>query len=113
MVEVCGMGGGDEINLRQYRSLEDGKRLDDLSEEQLAILDRQVNELIGRRAADGGILRENRTLLETLRDLLVEKKTDCKRPPSRRVAEDKGDQMAGDDHPPAARSGDRQAKHHR
>lgn len=76
MIEVCGMGGGDEINLRQYRSLENGQRLDNLSEEQLAVLDQQVNELIGRaRQRTAAILRDNRTLLETLRDQLVEKKT--------------------------------------
>jgi cell division protease FtsH len=76
MVEVCGMGGETEINLRQYRSLEDGKRLDNISEEQLAMLDRQVNDLIGRaRQRTAAILSENRTLLETLRDLLIEKKT--------------------------------------
>jgi cell division protease FtsH len=74
MVEVCGMGG-PEVNLRQFRSLQGGERLANLSQEQLATLDRQVNEVIGtarKRAAD--ILNENRELLETLRDLLVEKK---------------------------------------
>jgi ATP-dependent Zn protease len=40
------------------------------------VLDRAVNELIGQaQARAAGILRENRALLETLRDLLLEKKT--------------------------------------
>jgi cell division protease FtsH len=76
MVEVCGMGGGQVINLRQFRSLENGERLANLSEEQLSVLDRQVNAMIGQaRERAAGILRENRALLETLRDMLVEKKT--------------------------------------
>jgi cell division protease FtsH len=75
MVEVCGMGG-PEVNLRQYRSLRDGERLNNISEEQLAVLDRQVNDLIARaRQRTATILRENRSLLVTLRDLLAEKKT--------------------------------------
>jgi cell division protease FtsH len=105
MIEVCGMGGGDEINLRQYRSLENGQRLDNLSEEQLAVLDQQVNELIGRaRQRTAAILRENRTLLETLRDQLVEKKTieastlkalaeDKEKPPRRQERQDKRAKM--------------------
>jgi cell division protease FtsH len=76
MVEICGMGDdGEDVNLRQYRSLQNGERLPQLSEEQLAALDRRVNELIGearRRAAT--ILRDNRGVLEALRDLLLEKK---------------------------------------
>ncbi len=75
MVEVCSMGG-PEINLRQYRSLRDGERLNHISEEQLAALDRQVNDLISKaRHRTATILRENRTLLEALRDLLIENKT--------------------------------------
>jgi cell division protease FtsH len=113
MIEVCGMGGSEEINLRQYRSLEDGKRLDNLSEEQLAILDQQVNELIGRaRQRTASILRDNRTLLETLRDQLIDKKT-IEASTLKALAEDKGDHDGRDDHPPAARSGDRKAKHPR
>ncbi len=68
--------GGPEINLRQYRSLRDGERLNHISEEQLAALDRQVNDLISKaRHRTATILRENRTLLEALRDLLIENKT--------------------------------------
>jgi cell division protease FtsH len=75
MVEVCGMGG-PELGLRQFRNLETGERLKDLSPDQLAALDRQVSATIGEaqeRAAT--ILRENRALLEGLRALLIEKKT--------------------------------------
>jgi cell division protease FtsH len=75
LVEIYGMGGED-TGVRQFRSLETGERLQGLSEEQLAVLDRQVNEVIEKarqRAAE--ILKENRASLETLRDLLVEKKT--------------------------------------
>jgi cell division protease FtsH len=75
MVEVCGMGG-PELGLRQFRNLETGERLKDLSPEQLAALDRQVSATIGEaqeRAA--AILRENRALLEGLRATLIEKKT--------------------------------------
>jgi cell division protease FtsH len=76
MVEVCGMGGGTEVNLRQYRSLESGERLNNLSQEELAVLDKKVNEMIGQaRRRTTAILGENRALLEALRDLLVEKKT--------------------------------------
>jgi cell division protease FtsH len=77
MVEFCGMGGdGQKVNLRQYRHPETGERLKDLSEEELAGLDKQVNLLIGKaRERTATILRENRVLLETLRDLLIEKKT--------------------------------------
>jgi cell division protease FtsH len=75
LVEVCGMGG-PELGLRQFRNLETGERLKDLSPEQLALLDRRVSETIAeaqKRAA--AILTENRALLEGLRELLIEKKT--------------------------------------
>ncbi|HKI33120.1 MAG TPA: AAA family ATPase [Gemmataceae bacterium] len=75
MVEVCGMGG-PELGLRQFRNLETGERFKDLSPDQLARLDRRVSETIAEaqgRAA--GILKANRAVLESLRDLLVEKKT--------------------------------------
>jgi cell division protease FtsH len=75
LVEIYGMGGA-ETGLRQYRSLETGERLEGLSAEQLAVLDRRVNEVIqeARRRA-GDILRENRPALEALRDLLLKEKT--------------------------------------
>jgi cell division protease FtsH len=76
MVEVCGMGGGESINLRQFASLQDNKRLPGLSEEQLLRLDQQVDRLIVEaRERAARILNENRALLETLRDMLVDKKT--------------------------------------
>jgi cell division protease FtsH len=75
MVELCGMGG-ETTGLRQYRSFETFERHASLSQEQLAALDRRVNEVIeeasGRAAS---ILKENKALLVTLRDLLIEKKT--------------------------------------
>lgn len=75
VVEVCGMGG-DGTGLRQFRDLESGKRLSDLSEEQLALLDRTVNEVIAEaQQRTAAILRDNRATLEALRDLLIEKKT--------------------------------------
>jgi cell division protease FtsH len=76
MVEVCGMGDAAEINLRQFSSINDGKRLEGLSEEQRVLLDRQVNKMIHEaRQRAAAILRDNRGVLETLRDLLIEKKT--------------------------------------
>ncbi len=75
LVEVCGMGG-PELGLRQFRSLQSGERFKDLSPEQLALLDRRVSETLAEaQARAAAILRENRALLEALRDLLVEKKT--------------------------------------
>jgi cell division protease FtsH len=75
MVELCGMGG-ETTGLRQFRSFETFERHASLSQEQLAALDRRVNEVIeeaqGRAA---GILKDNKALLVTLRDLLIEKKT--------------------------------------
>jgi cell division protease FtsH len=75
IVEFCGMGGED-LGLRQFRHPETGERLHNLSEEQLAIIDRQVNERIAEaRASAAKTLRDNKVVLETLRNLLVEKKT--------------------------------------
>jgi cell division protease FtsH len=75
MVEMCGMGA-TETGLRQFRSLENWQRHPGLSDEQAAALDRQVTALIleaQQRAAT--ILKENRVILEALRDMLLEKKT--------------------------------------
>jgi cell division protease FtsH len=75
IVEMCGMGS-EAISLRQFRHPETGERLRELSEEQLSRLDAEVNKVIAtaqQRAAS--LLRENRAALETLRDLLLEKKT--------------------------------------
>jgi cell division protease FtsH len=76
MVEVCGMGGGESVNLRQFASLQDHKRLPGLSEVQLNRLDQQVDRLIiEARERAAGILKENRGLLEALREMLIDKKT--------------------------------------
>jgi cell division protease FtsH len=76
MVEFCGMGSGEKVNLRQFRHPETGDRLANLSQEQLADLDRQVNALMAEaRGKTVEVLAENRKELELLRDLLLEKKT--------------------------------------
>ncbi|HZT79552.1 MAG TPA: hypothetical protein VFA26_05005, partial [Gemmataceae bacterium] len=96
LVEVYGMGGA-ETGLRQFRNLQTGERHAGLSPEQLAVLDRQVNEVIQsarQRAAD--ILRENRPLLETLRDLLIEKKTIDARTLTELVGEKPANHLAGE-----------------
>lgn len=75
IVEMCGMGG-ETLSLRQFRHPETGERLHNLSEEQLAVVDRQVNAVIAEaRTMAAKVLRDNKVVLETLRDLLVEKKT--------------------------------------
>jgi cell division protease FtsH len=75
MVEVCGMGG-PELGLRQFRNLQSGERFKDLSPEQLALLDRRVSETIAEaQKRTATILKENQSVLEALRDLLIEKKT--------------------------------------
>ncbi len=78
LVEFCGMGGmgSDKVNLRQFLDSEKYKRLPNLSEVQLTELDRQVSQLIAEaHATTVRVLRENRGVLEVLRDLLIEKKT--------------------------------------
>jgi cell division protease FtsH len=76
LVEVHGLGG-PEVGVARFVSDKDERqRRADLSESQKDALDRAVRAILeeGRqRAAD--ILRQNRPLLETLRDLLVENKT--------------------------------------
>ena len=75
IVEMCGMGG-DTLGLRQFRDPEKGGRLPELSEQQKQVLDEQVNALIRQAQAEAArLLRENRAVLEMLRDLLLEKKT--------------------------------------
>ncbi|QVL33674.1 AAA family ATPase [Telmatocola sphagniphila] len=76
LVEEIGMGG-DEVGVVRY--MEDFRqgatRWSSLSEEQKQILDRRVKEILKeslQRAA--AILRENRALLLSLRDLLLDKK---------------------------------------
>jgi cell division protease FtsH len=75
MVEVYGMGG-PATGLRQYRNLQTHERFRDLSQEQLTLLDRRVNEILTEaQQRTTAILQAHRPLLETLRDLLIDKKT--------------------------------------
>ena len=75
LVEVYGMGG-EATGLRVSRSPRDGKRVDGLSPAQEEAIDRQVNALLAEAQARAArILRENRDQLETLRAMLLEKKT--------------------------------------
>jgi cell division protease FtsH len=75
IVEFCGMGG-ETLSLRQFLDPEKGVRRVGLSEEQRKILDAQVNELIRHSQAEASrILKEHQLVLESLRDLLLDKKT--------------------------------------
>jgi cell division protease FtsH len=76
MVEYGGMNL--RTGLRQYSFSHDGhlRRDPEMSEQQRGILDEEVNNFITEaqhRAAT--ILKDNRVILETLRDTLLEKKT--------------------------------------
>jgi cell division protease FtsH len=76
MVEVHGMVGPG-VTVARYRADHDEHiRRPDLSEVQRENLDRAIHDILeqGRQRA-AQILKENRPLLETLRDLLLEKKT--------------------------------------
>ncbi|MGE0529656.1 MAG: AAA family ATPase, partial [Bdellovibrionales bacterium] len=74
LVEVFGMGS-EETGLRQYRSKDFRDRLSELSQEQLAALDRQVNSVIQEaRHRAARILSDHRPELEALREMLLEKK---------------------------------------
>jgi cell division protease FtsH len=75
MVEVFGMGG-DDVGAMRYRALNDHhKRHADLSPSHLEALDKRVRELLeDARQQAATILRENRAVVEMLRDELVEKK---------------------------------------
>jgi cell division protease FtsH len=75
VIEALGMGG-PETGVRQYRNLRNNERFAGLSEEQTAALDRAVSKLIEEcRSKAAAILTENRVVLESLRHLLLEKKT--------------------------------------
>lgn len=76
MVEVHGMGG-PTIGVARYRSdHDDHVRRPGLSEAQKEALDRGVHEVLEeQRLRAVQILRENRPLLETMRDMLLEHKT--------------------------------------
>jgi cell division protease FtsH len=75
MVEVFGMGG-EEVGVSRYRTTSgQPTRHPDLSPAQLELLDRRVHAMLEEaRQKAAAILRENRGLVETLRDMLVEKK---------------------------------------
>jgi cell division protease FtsH len=77
LVEEFGMGG-EAIGLEQYTTASgerDRDRQRRYSPAQLEAIDRGVREILNQaQARAAAILRENRTLIETLRDLLVEHK---------------------------------------
>ncbi len=74
LVEEFGMGG-EEVGVVRFHHDTESRRRSDLSEEQLVLLDRRVRELLEEaRQRCAAILGENRALVETLRDLLLEKK---------------------------------------
>src|SRR5262249_45052515 len=75
LVEQFGMGG-DEVGVCRFHS-DNGEpqRHPQLSQSQLETLDRRVREILEEaRQRAVTILKENRSLVETLRDLLLEKK---------------------------------------
>ncbi len=81
MVEAHGMGG-DSVGVTRFRSdRSEGARFEHLSPAQLEILDKRVNEILEeQRKRAEKIIRENRQVVETLRDLLLEHKCiDAKR----------------------------------
>jgi cell division protease FtsH len=75
LVEVHGLGG-EKLGVTQYLDLNNGLRRDQLSQEMLAALDTRVTELVEvQRVRAATIVRDNRALIELLRDTLLEKKT--------------------------------------
>ncbi|HTK73781.1 MAG TPA: AAA family ATPase [Gemmataceae bacterium] len=75
LVEVLGMGG-ETTGVRQYRKPDERERRPHLSEAQRAVIDRRVTEMLEEaRQRAAAILRENKMVLETLRDMLLEHKT--------------------------------------
>jgi cell division protease FtsH len=75
MVEVLGLGG-DSVGVARYRGNNNGEeRAPSLSPARLELLDRRVNEILEeQRQRAEKIVRENRALIETLRDVLLEHK---------------------------------------
>ena len=76
LVEEFGMGG-DAVGVCRYEADDDRQpgRFRQLSPGQLEHLDRRVRELLEEaRSRAAAILAENQTLVETLRDLLIERK---------------------------------------
>src|SRR5438270_13649924 len=76
LVEVHGMGG-PEVGLARYRADNDNdRRRHDLSEAHKEAIDRAIHEILEtERQRATQILRDNKAMLEMLRDLLLEKKT--------------------------------------
>jgi cell division protease FtsH len=75
LVEVHGLAGG-ELGQVQFLDLHSGKRREYLAPATLAAIDARVAEILDeQRKRAESIVKENRKLIETLRDLLLEKKT--------------------------------------
>jgi cell division protease FtsH len=75
MVEVHGMTG-DGISVGRYREDDKDERRFGMSEAQKGALDRAIAEILDtERKRAARIIKENRQILEALRDLLLEKKT--------------------------------------
>src|SRR5215467_10180618 len=76
LVEVHGMGG-PQVGVARYRADDDnGRRRHDLSEAHKEAIDRAIHEILeAERQRATQILRDNKPMLEMLRDLLLEKKT--------------------------------------
>lgn len=74
IVEEFGMGG-DGVGVCRFGDDREPGRMKNLSQNQLEALDRRVRELLEEaRERSAKILKDNRPLAETLRDLLLEKK---------------------------------------
>ena len=72
LVEEFGLGG-ETVGVRRF--LDDSGRRHDLSMVQSEILDKRIHEVLEEaRQRAAAILRENRALVETLRDLLLDEK---------------------------------------
>jgi cell division protease FtsH len=75
LVEVHGLAG-DGRELVQFLDLNSRERQKDLSESTRAALDAKIAEVVeAQRARAEQIVRDNRKVLESLRDLLLERKT--------------------------------------
>lgn len=75
LVEVHGFGG-DKLGLVQFFDLQNKRRREHLSAEILRVVDEQIFAIVEeQRLRAVKILRENRVVLETLRDMLLEHKT--------------------------------------
>jgi cell division protease FtsH len=78
MVEVLGLGG-ENVGVGNYRTRE-GNRIP-MSEDRMKLLDESINSILeAQRERASTIIKKNRQIVETLRDLLLEHKTiDSKR----------------------------------